>query len=631
MNIFEKHVSQDKLVEDNKSISNMEHRYDNSNFSNKILSQFINIYVGIMGIVFSFFGIRRKDNRKLMVIYKEIFTNQITQYINQKKEKDLLYENIFIINDKIDNDIMKKLKFKPLGIKINDSRVFVSSSNGAIFVYSDNSNFDDLVLALKDNVLLKNRIIKHINSDTNSHINFDTENIVPVKVTSNTDIDVKTENDMIVVSEKYGSYNLFNLLTAYTDIMTRQGFVVKENLFRYIDDFDKKLTKEERKKEFINILKQQITVQLIFDFDTLNQIQVDFGDEVFGELIKQLQEQNIRIYVLVSDKNKIKDIMENKFISGYILFDNVDTTNLNNEQTNGNMKCKIFDCLTCDDFEAMFVAETNSNTCSKIISILNTNILKQPLIFRNSCIKEAVIKQRDTTIYNNFKSIFSLGMIFAIVSDMKSEYSSKKFVDTYTVKDLTETFEERDVMNLLKLYKGVNLEDNLNFEAYSEIIKILRKNQSLDRFFDVSNKSKIKNLNLFIDNIIFRIMAANILKQQDKDMGLKNKKYEEILAKALKIQFINNFDDNTIDTEVLEITKITDQLLKEKTLKQYIEDNIIKLTQRAFNKEQPDSVAINTIIFLIPYAETADIIIDITNMHIKQHDLRLTKNILSAA
>lgn len=157
------------------------------------------------------------------------------------------------------------------------------------------------------------------------------------------------------------------------------------------------------------------------------------------------------------------------------------------------------------------------------------------------------------------------------------------------------------------------------------------QSESLNKLFEVSDKSKIKNLDLFIENIIFRIKAANVLKQQDKDMGLKNRKYEEILAKALKVRFINNFEDMTVDSEVLKIAAIKDQLAKEKTLKRYIEDNIINLTQKAFNEKQPDSVAINTIIFLMPYAETADILIDVTNMHIQQYDLRLTKNILSTA
>ena len=629
MNIFERNISEKALTEDNKlmSASTIEVEYKNSSFSNKVMSRFFNFYVGIMGIIFSFFSIKQKNNKQVAVVYKEISANQIYQYANLKKEEGMLYENVFIIKDKISDDIAKKLKFKPLGIKINGNKIFVSSSNESIFVYSDNSNFDDLVSVLKNNISLRKEIIKRMNSNFSSNMDFDTENIVPVKLTSNADIDVGTEEDLIIISEKYSSFEMLELLTSYMDIMTRQGFVVKESLFRYVDDFDINLTKEERKKEFINILRQQMTTQLIFNLDTLNQIQNDFGNEIFAELIKQLQEQNIRIYILVSDKNNIKDVMENKFISGYILFDD----SLNNEQESKNIKCKIFDSLTCDDFEATFVAQSNSNTCSKIISILNTNMLKQPLIFRNSCIKEAVIKQRDTTIYSDFKSIFNLGRISSIVSDMKAEYSSKKFVDTYTIKDLAETFEEQDIMTLLKLYKEIISNKNISSEKYNEIIKILRKDKALNKFFEVSDKSKIKNLDLFIDNIIFRIVVANILKQQDKEMGLKNKKYEEIMAKALRIQFINGFDSNTIDREVLEITKINDQLLKEKTLKQYIEDNIAKLTQRAFNKEQPDSIALNTIIFLIPFAETADIIIDVTNMYIQQHDLRLTKNILSAA
>lgn len=640
MNIFEKNISEKESTEDNKltSVSNVDTEYidtghidaeynnfNNSDLLNKIKSQFFNFYIGMIGIIFSFLGIKQKDNRKVMAIYKEIFANQIPNYMNQKKENNLVYENIFIIKDEINNDIIDKLQFKSLGIKINGNRVFISDNNGAIFIYSDNSNFDDLVSALKNNVSLKNKIIKHINSDYNMDISFNTENIVFAKIVSGEEDSVKVQDDLITVSGKLGSYNLFELLSSYMDVMTRQGFIVKENLFRYMDDFDINLTKKERKEEFINILKQQIMAQLIFDFDTLNQIQSDFGNEIFEELLKQLQEQNIKIYVFISDKNQIKDVYKNKFISGYVLIDGLE------EQENKNIKCKLFDCLTCDEFEITLVAPSNSDTCPKIISLLNANILKQPLVFRNSCIKKAVIKQRDTTIYAKFKSMFSLGRITTMVSDMKSEYNSKQFANTYTIKELAASFEEQDLRKLLEFYKNITSNKDLNSRNYSEVIKILKKCETLNKFFEVSDKSKMKNLDLFIENIIFRIMAASVLKQQDKDIGLKNKKYEELLAKALKFKFVNNFENNDINDEVLRISEIKDELLKEQTFKQYIEDNIMELTQKAFNKEHPNPIAINTVIYLMPYAETADIIIDMENMYIQQNDLRLTKNILSAA
>lgn len=627
MNIFENYVSQSNIK--NNKITN-DINYDKQNFTNNLMSQFISVYANITNIMVAFLGIKRKDVRQIMAIYKEISVNQITYYTNhRKKEKDSLYENVFIVKDKIGEDSIAELKFKPLGIKVNGSRVFVSDKNGAIFIYSDNCDFDDLVTALRNNSLLKRKIIKCINSDFNAKINFDTANVISAKITSKTDIDVKVESDLITVSDKYGSYDLIELLSSYTDVMTRQGFIVKENLFRYIDDFDVNLTKEDRKKQFVNILRQKTTGQLVFDFDTLKRIDYDFGEKAFRKITEQLKEQNVKIYVFVSDKNKIKDIAENKFVSGYILFDDSDFANINDKQE--NMKCKIFDSLTCDEFEATFVSQSNSNTCSKIISLLNANVLKRPMVFRNSSIKEAVSKQRDMTIYDNFKSIFDLGKINAILPDMRSEYNSKKLISTYTVKELAASFKEQDIESLLKLYKETFVDENSNSGKYNEIIKILMQSESLNKLFEVSDKSKIKNLDLFIENIIFRIKAANVLKQQDKDMGLKNRKYEEILAKALKVRFINNFEDMTVDSEVLKIAAIKDQLAKEKTLKRYIEDNIINLTQKAFNEKQPDSVAINTIIFLMPYAETADILIDVTNMHIQQYDLRLTKNILSTA
>jgi len=603
-------------------------------FINKIMSIFTKTYNKIINNVSNtLFDDIQKVNQ-VAVIYKDISSEQINSYAKNTKnmDTDLLYENIFIIRDGISDDIINKLDFKSIGLKSKGNPIFVSDIGDSIFVYVENSNFDDIVNLLKNNILLNKKVVNHINSKMNTNITIDDSNIVSTKIISSKQNKITIDDDLITISQRYDNNSLIEIISSYIDVMTRQGFVVKENLYRYVDDININLSKEERKQAFIDILQEKMTTQLILDYNIFNQLQQDFGYEKFKDLFSRLKEKNIRLYVCVSNNNNVKDIVNNEFVSGYIMFDETDLEKVNNGIENKNINCKIFDNLTFDSFDASFIAQTNSNTCNKIINTINSNIFKQPLIFRDSSIKEAVNNQRDTTIYNNFKSIFSVGKLTNILLSLKSNYNSKKFISTYKISELAESFDKDDVNSLLDLYKQYfNKDKEISIKSYKKFINILNKCESLKKFFDVSELSKISNLDSFIENIIFRIKVADILKDQDKNMGLKNIKYEDILSKALRVKLINSIEDTEIDNEVLKLLQIQDQLTKEQMLKKYIEDNIMKLTQRAFNNEKPDSIAINTIIFLMPYAEVADIEIDVNDMLDNQHDLNLTRSILSAA
>ena len=593
-----------------------------------LLVAFITLLKGKLFLNKSFLEIYNKQ--QIVQIFEEISVDKIDLYVNEKKlQTDLSYERVFVINGDINENIKNKIQLKPLGVKVSGEQIYISNNTNSIFIYADNSNFDDIVSVLKNNSLLSKKIISNINSG----FDLDDVNITSVKVSKNLNKNnIEINDDLITISRQYDGNDLISIITSYIDVMTRQGFVVKENLFRYVDDINLNLSKEERKQAFIDILQEQMTPQLIIDYDILNQLQQDFGYEIFKDLVNKLKEKNIRLYVSISDKSNIKELVDNEFISGYIIFDKTDFENINNGVESKNIICTIFDNLTFDSFEASFIAQTNSNTCNKIMDTINSNIFKQPLIFRDSIIKHAVNNQRDTIVYNNLKSIFNVGKLTNILSNFRSTYNSKKFISTYKISELAESFDKDDINLLLDLYKKYfNKDKKMSTKSYIEFINILNKCEPLKKFFNVSELSKISNLDSFIENIIFRIKVSDILKDQGKEMGLKNIKYEEILSKALKIKFVNSIEDSEIDNEVLKLSQIQDQLTKEQTLKKYIEDNIMHLTQRAFNSERPDPIAINTIIFLMPYAEVADIEIDVSDMLDKQDDLRSIKSILSAA
>jgi hypothetical protein len=300
----------------------------------------------------------------------------------------------------------------------------------------------------------------------------------------------------------------------------------------------------------------------------------------------------------------------------------------------------ITDSFTNDTTEAMFGAD--SDTVQKIIAVITANVSKQPIIFKNSLLKKAINTEQDTTLSGILKDIFTFGKIQNIISAVKSKYTAKKISQTYSIKNLAESFDDKSVAKLLQIYSDyVNISSehqNIKLKVYKAIVSMLsQKNDKLKQFFSINNlidSTQTSKDEMFLDQIIFRIAVANELAKNGKEMGLKNQEYENVLAQAIKTRTListNNSAEN-IDNEVMQITNTNNGYERERMLKEYLENHIGQLTQRAFAEMEPDSKAVNTLIFLIPFAQANDIEIDITSLALTQHDIMInTKSILSAA
>lgn len=571
--------------------------------------------------------------QKIGIIYRNISVNEINKTTNLFKNfkqniGTVLYENVFVIKDAMDTQTAESLNFQPLGIKINDNNVYISNIQNIIYLYVENTNYDDTVNMAKNNTYIQNAIIKHINKTNDISISLDKADFISAKIVAGDTDSILQEEGLLTVYTQSDIYQQQEILAMYSDITTRYGFAVRESIFRYIDDF--KITdreKTDRIKEFTNIIDQQknISCQLVLDYNVYNQLIEDFGLEQFNLLLERAKSKNISIHILVADKTQKENVAENKSVSGFIeMID--DTTYM------------ITDSLTHEDVIAKF--EQNCDTVEKIISAINNNIAKQPIIFKNSHIEKAINTEQDNTLSGKLKDIFAFGRITNIISEVKEKRLTQKVADTYSVESLAKSFTEQDNQVLLELYQKWST-DNLQ-QDYEQLVKILTKNDKLKQYFDFNKyaigdyEQIIKNNSAFIEQIIFRIAMAQELLKYGKEIGLKNKEYEAVLTQVLKSKFIGNIVNKSstdIDKSVTDILSANyDDLTKEKMLKKYLDDNITQLTERALSKTQEkDIVAINTLILLIPYAEVADIKIDIVNISLTQHDLRLTKEVLSAA
>lgn len=270
-----------------------------------------------------------------------------------------------------------------------------------------------------------------------------------------------------------------------------------------------------------------------------------------------------------------------------------------------NDKYMITDSFTNDTTEALFGAD--SDTVQKIIAIITYNVEKQPIIFKNSLLKKAVNAEQDNTLAGILKDIFALGKVHNVISAVKSKHFAKKIAQTYSIKNLSQSFDDEDIAKLVKLYGdyiSVSAENqNIKLKIYKEIISILiEKNSLLQKYFTFNNltdDTQTSKDEMFLEQIIFRIAAANELAKHGKETGLKNTEYENVLAQAIKIQVLNGINslDDEIDNGVAIIESKNSGFERERLLAEYLENNIGTLTQRAFSSIESDPKALNTLIF----------------------------------
>lgn len=582
--------------------------------------------------IFNVFTVKNEKPQKAGAVYRQIFAdNIIYNDVDLQLIDDIIYANIFVINGVLDNQMIQKLNLKSTGLEINENGLYIGLIKNTIYLYADNSSYDDIVNFINNSDVINEQIANCINDTYGNKLKKENLDITGVKLINGQQTTIKQQSNglvEVVIPLNTDIRIGYKIAGSYIDVISRYGFVVKESIFRYIDDFNIAGSRNDRINDFVDIIEQQknISCQLVLKYETYKQLFTDIGSEKFNDILNQAKAKNVSVYVLVDNNIQKNEIKKNTSLFGYVEI--------------VNNKYMITDSFTNDTTEALFGAD--SDTVQKIIAIITGNISKQPIIFKNSLLKKAINTEQDNTLSGILKDIFAFGKIQNIISAVKSKHLAKKIAQTYSIKNLAESFDDEGVIKLLKLYSdyvNVSAENqNIKLKMYKEIVlNLIEKNNQLRKYFSFNNltdDTQTSKDEMFLDQIIFRIAVANELAKQGKETGLKNKEYENVLAQVIKVQtlgLVNNIDDE-IDDAVTQIASKNNGFEREKKLEEYLENNIVQLTQRAFAGVESDSRAVNTLIFLIPFAQANDIEIDITSLALNQHDIMInTKAILSAA
>ncbi len=619
----EKPVFVQATAKDILNYASKENKYTLSNFKLVMPFDMILIFASMIMGVFIYNGNKNNPAHKVGIFYKQITSDEIPDTQQTQMSKDL-FANVFVITGKMPAEKIRESNFKSSGLKINGQILYTAVTAKGIYLYCENSDYGQTVNDTKNSEILNSQITEFISKAYGVNIKSEKTEFIFAQVVNAEKESVSWDNELFTIkmpllNAASGFERQQEIMGSYMNVLKKYAFALRESIYRYVDDLSTETSKEDRMKEFLSLIEQQknISCQIVLEYDQYAKLTEDFGQDKLNSVLAEARAKNVNIYVLTASDAEKTEVSKNDNLCGTIEIISKDS-------------CMITDKFTNDEITAAF--DESSDTVEKIISAITKNISKQPIIFKNSLLKKAVSNEEDSILSGDLRNIFSMTKVTEIISTLKSKYLSAKIAETYSIESLAKNFSREDIDRILALYMKT-----LTTKDYSDVIAALTAHKDLSAFFDFKklvNNARISDEDIsFIEQIVFRIAAAGKLAEYGKEIGLKNRSYENMLAKALKIKFLNfaSADSTDIDANVKAIDKIQDQFSKEQQMRKYIEDNIDSLSNRAFSKSKPDVIAVNTIIFLMPFADTNDIKVDVASLALAQQDINITRNILSAA
>lgn len=158
-------------------------------------------------------------------------------------------------------------------------------------------------------------------------------------------------------------------------------------------------------------------------------------------------------------------------------------------------------------------------------------------------------------------------------------------------------------------------------DKYGALSKYINAASSIAMYYD--GLKNIDEKEVFINTILERMLAVNLLRQQEAYEGLKDHRLEEILAKALTAKYTNNIDSSLRYQDFFSV----DDSMTAYEVEQKLLERVAFLSDEAFNKNSPQ--AINEIIEILPLY--ADRNTELRTSKVELMNVQNVRGILSAA
>lgn len=158
-------------------------------------------------------------------------------------------------------------------------------------------------------------------------------------------------------------------------------------------------------------------------------------------------------------------------------------------------------------------------------------------------------------------------------------------------------------------------------DKYGALSKYINAASSIAMYYD--GLKNIDEKEVFINTILERMLAVNLLRQQEAYEGLKDHRFEEILAKALTAKYTNDIDSSLKYQDFFSV----DDSMTAYEVEQKLLERVAFLSDEAFNNNSPR--AINEIIEILPLY--ADRNTELRTSKVELMDVQNVRGILSAA
>lgn len=519
----------------------------------------------------------------------------------ETEDKDKVV-NMYVINDRPQN--FREFDFKPVSTKIKtqDGKVvkcWLGRYNGVAVVFAQGVSYESIVKEFTQTRQFESFYGRNTKARTQMKANVD---IIEIDM-ANPDSTLRYgENGNIIVGANVLKTNdLLDLKKEFSLINNKKidAITVNQNVAVFIDE------DAETVSSYDDMMS--ITDLYIKDTGLGTETKVLFSDKYINKIIDLIRQD---VSKNLTSQQEIEQEVRNRFINLVqtarssnkdisVVFEDVDNnTDLTKYFEYGIFSYvangKYFDSITSTMSQMRFVTNLDEiKSFDGSLSVIKVSAFKNEIektsgifTFLNTSLKiKEILEQRNIEFVKQAASNF--------------EFNKMPYIDDNVIKEI------------------INSGDTNKYELLS---KYLDEAGSVSMYYATLKGDGERKA--FIEAILQRMLAVNLLRANDINLGLREHKLEQILAKALYIKYTTGIDDNIKSSLTFDVSQMTAAQAE-----QALMETISRLADEAFVQNKPE--AINDIIELIPlYADRNS---DFRTESVELINVQNIRGILSAA
>lgn len=502
---------------------------------------------------------------------------------------------MFVINDKPSN--FQEFDFKPISVKFKSKdgkevKGWLGRYKGASVLFADGANYEDIV-----NNFRQTRQFSQSNKKISANVD-----IIEIDL-NNPDSDIKysKSGNPLAGLNALKTNNIIDIQKEVSLLNNKkvEAITINQNIALFIDDNADNIMSYNDLLSSIELYVKNDNLgtdsKILFTDKYLDRIiqlirqDVSKDAKSKEEIEKLTAEKFMRI--LKEAKSKNKDIS--------VVFDQPETTDFNKYFQYGIFSYvangKYFDSVSGTDVNTKIV--TNFDQVQGFDGSIS--------IIKVSLFKDKIAKS---------SGIFTF---------LNSAMNIKEMLEKRSVDFVRQTANNFDFNQIPQISDGalIDIIKAKDTDKYSLLAKYINDASSIAMYYNGLKNANEKEI--FINTLLERMLAVNLLRQKEAYEGLKDHRLEEILAKALTAKYINNIDSSL---KYQDFFSVNDSMTASE-VEQKLLERVSFLTNEAFNKNSPQ--AINEIIEILPLY--ADRNTELRTTKVELINVQNIRGILSAA